>query len=158
LNVEGEHQREQRQRWKSKWVVQVSPLTPISANDQTAAPRDCNPATSFRGQPNVLVYRPVLAASGVEALQMVSNDVNVILLDLIMPEMDRFQLLRQLRESKPANGIPVLVLTSKDLTDDEKQLLNREAKAFFQKGLNWQEELLAQMRSVTSTRELSISE
>jgi DNA-binding response OmpR family regulator len=103
-------------------------------------------------------YRPLLAASGVEALEMVSKDVRVILLDLIMPEMDGFQLLRHLRGSKTASGIPVLVLTGKDLTDEEKQFLKREARAFFQKGLNWQEDLLAQVRSVTSGCELTVSE
>jgi CheY-like chemotaxis protein len=103
-------------------------------------------------------YRPVLAASGREALEMVSADVNVILLDLIMPEMDGFQLLRHLRESKTANRIPVLVLTGKDLSDQEKQLLKQEANAFFQKGRNWQDDLLAQMRSVTLIPELTVSE
>jgi CheY-like chemotaxis protein/anti-sigma regulatory factor (Ser/Thr protein kinase) len=103
-------------------------------------------------------YQPLLAASGVEALEMVSKDVRVILMDLIMPEMDGFQLLRNLRSSKTASGIPVLVLTGKDLTDEEKQLLKREARAFFQKGLNWQEDLLAEVRSVTSGCELTVSE
>ena len=53
--------------------------------------------------------------------------------------------------------LTVLVLTGKDLTDEEKQLLKREARAFFQKGLNWQEDLLAEVRSVTSGCELTVS-
>ena len=44
------------------------------------------------------------------------------------------------------------------LTDEEKQLLKREARAFFQKGLSWQEDLLAQVRSMTSGCELTVSE
>src|SRR6266403_1414420 len=91
-----------------------------------------------------------LCSLPVASKHLVSKDVRVILLDLIMPEMDGFQLLRNLRSSKTMSGIPVLVLTGKDLTDEEKQLLKREARAFFQKGLNWQEDLLAEVRSVTS--------
>ena len=88
---------------------------------------------------------------------MLSKDVNVILLDLIMPEMDGFQLLGHLRQSEALSRIPVLVLTGKDLTAEEKQLLKREANAFFQKGLNWQQDLLAQIKNVTSTCEVTVS-
>jgi len=45
---------------------------------------------------------------------------DVLLLDLLTPEVDGFEMLLRLRADKRAMNLPVLVVTGKDLTPDEK--------------------------------------
>jgi PAS domain S-box-containing protein len=92
-------------------------------------------------------YIPVLAANGKEALEALGQmSVSAILLDLIMPEMDGFELLLRMKEDPGWRNIPVLVLTAKDLTDDEIGMLRRETIGLFQKGREWKTQLLADLR------------
>jgi CheY-like chemotaxis protein len=63
-------------------------------------------------------YITVLAANGKEALEaLAQGSVSAVLLDLVMPEMDGFELLLRMKEDFALRNIPVLVLTAKDLTD-----------------------------------------
>jgi PAS domain S-box-containing protein len=92
-------------------------------------------------------YIPVLAANGKEALEALGQmSVSAILLDLIMPEMDGFELLLRMKEEPGLRNIPVLVLTAKDLTDNEIEMLRRETIGLFQKGREWKAQLLADLR------------
>jgi signal transduction histidine kinase/DNA-binding response OmpR family regulator len=92
-------------------------------------------------------YVPVLAANGKEALDALSRiPVSAMLLDLIMPEMDGFELLMRMKEDPGLRNIPVLVLTAKDLADNEIEMLRHETIGLFQKGREWKQELLADLR------------
>ncbi|HTE90471.1 MAG TPA: response regulator, partial [Terriglobales bacterium] len=65
-------------------------------------------------------YIPNPVASGKAALQRLSElHMDAILLDLAMPEMDGFEVLRRIKERPTLGNIPVLVLTGKDLTEAE---------------------------------------
>jgi PAS domain S-box-containing protein len=98
-------------------------------------------------------YLPVLAASGQEALDALTQiPINAILLDLIMPEMDGFQLLLRMRENPAWRHIPVLVLTAMELTDQEIEMLRRETIGLFQKGQDWKRQLLAELRRAVGAR------
>jgi len=91
-------------------------------------------------------YIPVLAASGKEALEALAHiSVSAILLDLIMPEMDGFELLLRMKEDPGLRNIPVLVLTAKDLTDNEIDMLRHETIGLFQKGREWKKQLLTDL-------------
>lgn len=50
---------------------------------------------------------------------------DLLVLDLLMPEMDGFEVLRQLRADKRAMNLPVLVVTGKDLSLDEKTYIKQ---------------------------------
>jgi CheY-like chemotaxis protein len=65
------------------------------------------------------------ATSGMEGLQQVAfRHPNLIILDLRMPEMDGFAVLRELRENPETQNIPVMVVTSETtLRDDEREQL-----------------------------------
>jgi signal transduction histidine kinase/CheY-like chemotaxis protein len=66
------------------------------------------------------------AGNGLEALALLKESVpDLILLDLIMPEMDGFTFLEQLRQSPKHGSVPVVVLTSKDLSKTEREMLER---------------------------------
>jgi PAS domain S-box-containing protein len=88
------------------------------------------------------------AANGKVALEQISREIPaMILLDLLMPVMDGFTFLRELRNEKHWRDIPVLVITSKDITLKDKQLLEENVVTIFQKGAFTHEELLDQVSS-----------
>src|SRR5262249_2960219 len=65
------------------------------------------------------------AANGRVALDaIVEEPPSLILLDLMMPEMDGFELIAELRQHPERRSIPVVVLTAKDLTPEERMYLN----------------------------------
>jgi CheY-like chemotaxis protein len=57
----------------------------------------------------------------------------VIVVDLMMPEVDGFELLDALRSNDGWREIPVLVLTAKDLTDEDRARLNIGIERILQK-------------------------
>jgi len=62
--------------------------------------------------------------------------------------MDGFQFLEALRRKPAKAGIPIVVLTAKDLTDDERKRLAGEAEKVLRKSLHSREELAAEIRRV----------
>jgi CheY-like chemotaxis protein len=48
----------------------------------------------------------------------------LVLLDLLMPEMDRFELVHVLRATEKWRNLPVVVITAKDLTHEDRHRLN----------------------------------
>jgi CheY-like chemotaxis protein len=64
-----------------------------------------------------------------------NNEPNLILLDLAMPEMDGFEFLTVLRNDGVHASIPVIVLTSKDLTVSERSQLTGRVEKIVQKGV-----------------------
>ena len=97
-------------------------------------------------------YVPLLARSGGEGLDLLAKTaVDAMVLDLIMPEMNGFEMLRKVKDNPKTRDLPVFVLTAKDLTPADKDFLFLATQGFFRKGEFWKEELLAQLRNVTST-------
>jgi CheY-like chemotaxis protein len=83
------------------------------------------------------------AANGRAALDMLGGRAPaLILLDLMMPDMDGFQFVEELRKKPEWREIPVVVVTSKDLTADERNWLNTRVEMVLQKGSYSSEELL----------------
>ncbi|MEM8777460.1 MAG: response regulator [Cyanobacteria bacterium P01_G01_bin.49] len=75
------------------------------------------------------------AENGLQALEMMANySPALIVTDLMMPEMDGFELIERLREHPQWNLVPVIVLTAKDLTQNESDRLNVSVQRVFQKG------------------------
>jgi CheY-like chemotaxis protein len=73
----------------------------------------------------------------------VEHRPDAIILDLMMPGMTGFDVVRRLREDPHAHHIPILILTAKDLTADERAALNRHVQAIAPKG--GREELLREL-------------
>ncbi|HLF28774.1 MAG TPA: pyridoxal-phosphate dependent enzyme [Anaerolineae bacterium] len=75
------------------------------------------------------------AANGREALAMAATArPDLILLDLMMPEMDGFAVLEALKRNDALREIPVIVVTAKELTVQERQRLAGQAESLLQKG------------------------
>ena len=89
-------------------------------------------------------YEVVEATGGQEAIEMVGQiNPHVIILDLMMPDVDGFAVLEAVKSDKATRSIPIIVVTAKDLTQEERDILNRGVEALLQKGLFEQRELLA---------------
>ncbi|MCA9520471.1 MAG: response regulator, partial [Myxococcales bacterium] len=93
--------------------------------------------------------RLLQAANGVEALERIREErPNLILLDLMMPEMDGFEFLRELRKDPASRQIPVIVVTAMELTERELRYLERHARAVLQKGAYARDDLLGEVRDL----------
>ncbi len=91
----------------------------------------------------------VEAGNGREALdQIAERKPDLIFLDLMMPVMDGFEFIKELRAHREYRSIPVVVVTAKDLTPEERQWLNGGVYRVFRKGSFSREELLQQAREI----------
>lgn len=89
----------------------------------------------------------LLAENGLAALELLAlHRPDLLLLDLMMPELDGLELARRMREHPEWRHIPVIVLTAKDLTAPERAQLARHADAIFQKGNYHRQELIAEIQ------------
>ena len=96
-------------------------------------------------------YETESVQSGAKALEVLcSRAVGAVLLDLLMPDMDGFQVLRHIRQNATLKDLPIFVVTAKTLTEEEVALLRRDTQALFQKSGSWQQLLLAEVSRVVS--------
>ena len=70
---------------------------------------------------------------------------DLILLDLMMPEMDGFAVLDALKTDKELSKIPVIVVTAKELTAIEKQRLSGKVQSLMQKGVFSDQDIVDKM-------------
>ena len=89
------------------------------------------------------------ATDGQDALDSIRHDPpSLILLDLVMPVMDGFDFLHHLRAEPAWASIPVVVLTAKDLTEHEWQILHGQVDRIVPKGSTSLPMLAAELRSL----------
>lgn len=96
-------------------------------------------------------------ANGQQALDHVLQQrPGLILLDLMMPDMDGFEFLAEMRQRPELQSIPVIVVTAKDLTAEDRLFLNGSlmlsgcVRRIFQKGHFNREELLREVHALVS--------
>ncbi|MEG4309510.1 MULTISPECIES: response regulator [unclassified Microcoleus] len=77
---------------------------------------------------------------------------HLILLDLMLPEMDGFELIGEIRKSHSGDPIPIVVITGKNLTPTESQQLNGYVERVLQKGVYSCDTLLRDVRSIVNDR------
>ncbi|MCV6639282.1 response regulator [Candidatus Albibeggiatoa sp. nov. NOAA] len=98
-------------------------------------------------------WQVCLAENGRAGLQQVEQEQpDLILTDLMMPEMDGFEFLHHLRARDEWRDIPVVVLTAKDLSKEERQALDNAAQNTFIKGAYDKEQLLFKINTLLSNR------
>ncbi len=103
-------------------------------------------------------YETQAVRSGKRALEVLANKtVGAILLDLLMPGMDGFEVIRHVRREATLKELPILVMTGKSLTEQEVGLLNLETQALLQKNGSWQQQLIIEVRRVIGGRRLAKS-
>jgi signal transduction histidine kinase/CheY-like chemotaxis protein/ligand-binding sensor domain-containing protein len=89
------------------------------------------------------------AENGRIGLERLTESIpDLILLDLMMPEMDGFAFMQELRVRQDCRNVPVIVITAKDLSTEDRRRLNGEVDRILQKGALSTDELLAEIRSL----------
>ncbi|MGI9450717.1 MAG: response regulator [Geminicoccaceae bacterium] len=98
-------------------------------------------------------YRVAEAENGLEAIAALEQiSPAVILLDLMMPGMDGFEVLERLRHVPAWQDIPVIIVTAKDLTPDDLEWLNGHILKVFQKGAYDRRELIGTVSRMMQQR------
>jgi len=98
---------------------------------------------------NAAGYDTRCVQSGAQALEILrSSVVGGIVIDLLMPGMDGFQVIRHIRQQEKLRALPIFVVTAKTLTPQEIDLLRRQTQALFQKGGSWREQIVAEINRV----------
>lgn len=91
-------------------------------------------------------YQILEAENGREGLELIRRErPDLILLDLMMPEIDGFGVLEILQTDEELQDIPVIVVTAKELTADERARLSGHIQALLQKGMFTDDELLREI-------------
>ncbi|HYI65767.1 MAG TPA: response regulator [Candidatus Limnocylindrales bacterium] len=79
-------------------------------------------------------FEVVTAASGREGLELAGErQPDLVICDLIMPEMDGFEVVNRLAESDMPKDVPILILTGQDLTPADRERLNGKVAAVMAK-------------------------
>jgi signal transduction histidine kinase/CheY-like chemotaxis protein len=86
---------------------------------------------------------------GLESIARAAPDL--VVLDLMMPEMDGFEFVSELRKTEAGRRIPVVVVTAKEITAEDRQRLNGQVRRIFHKGSFSREELTAELRRALET-------
>ena len=77
-------------------------------------------------------YQVSTAPNGATALEMVASDPpDVILLDVMMPGLDGFEVAQRIRQEEASKGIPVVMVTALRATEDRVRALEAGANDFF---------------------------
>ncbi len=97
-------------------------------------------------------WKVLEADNGRTALEVLEGEVpNVILLDLMMPVLDGFGFLIELRKRPEWKQIPVVVLTGADLSVEERNQLGGQVELLIEKGARTREELEAEIRALVAS-------
>ena len=89
------------------------------------------------------------AKNGKEALRIIRRESpDLIILDLMMPELDGFGVLDALKADPETEGIPVIVSTAKELSREEKERLKGQIQALLQKGDFMSDEFLDEVHTI----------
>jgi CheY-like chemotaxis protein len=74
-------------------------------------------------------------------------------LDLMMPEMDGFEFVSELRRLEGGRHLPVVVVTAKEVTAEDRARLSGEVSRILHKGAFSREELVAELRRTLASRD-----
>lgn len=152
--------RPQREREETKEIVAQRRV--LAAEPSTALPEvkkvvlvEDNPMDARLISRILQTSRPLVIKQvqvGREAIKVIKEEEpHLIVLDLIIPDMSGFQILEELKRDKKLDAIPVIVITSKELTEAERQLLiSNHVSSMWQKGKLDREKLVAHIKSQLS--------
>lgn len=96
-------------------------------------------------------WASVQAINGRDALEKIQIHIpSIILLDLMMPEMDGFALIHELQKNSAWRDIPIIIVSAKELSTDERALLEKHAQNILQKGAYTRQELIDAISAETN--------
>lgn len=100
----------------------------------------------LQSQGDYLIFE---AGNGIEGLELIQRELpDLIILDLMMPEMDGFAVLDSLKSNPLTVEIPIIVSTAKELTNEEKTRLKGQIQVVLQKGDFMSDEFLEEVKAL----------
>ncbi len=103
-------------------------------------------------------WQATIAGNGRIGLDKLANGIpDIILLDLMMPEMDGLEFLSTMRENPEWHSIPVIAVTAKTLTEADKKQLNEQTQKILAKGNYSKEDLVEHIQEVLKSSKESSS-
>ncbi|MBA3945123.1 MAG: response regulator [Herpetosiphonaceae bacterium] len=88
----------------------------------------------------------VTCPNGIDALQWLQDHTpDLITLDLMMPGMDGFTVLEEIKHRETLHAVPVLIITAKEITPEDRRRLNSRIAAIIEKGPSERNELLREV-------------
>jgi len=102
--------------------------------------------SSYLGELGITIQT---SASGLEALDMLTNshEIDLVLMDMMMPEMDGFETIERMRSNPLINKLPVISVTAKAMIGDREKCLEAGASEYVSKPVNIKE-LLEKMAAL----------
>ncbi|MGN8058856.1 response regulator [Pedobacter sp. 22163] len=108
---------------------------------------------------NIFALKAVLKAKGFDCLSAVSaqegfavmekhDNVAIVLMDMMMPDMDGYQAIAAMKKSAKMQNIPVLAVTAQAMVGDKERCLSAGASGYVSKPINV-DELLMQIENFT---------
>ena len=127
--------REQLQSVISRYVKAAD--TVMIVEDDTATQEVTSKALSAMG------IETIIANNGKEALDILNSQwPDLLLLDLMMPVMDGFEFLKHFRKFENADTLPVIVVTAKDLTAEDRETLHNNVAGIIEKEEDYIKDLI----------------
>lgn len=91
-------------------------------------------------------YRVAATTDSTQAVDwIVTEQPQAVLLDIMMPQVDGMEILRQIRNIPALDNLPIIMLTAKTYDYDKKLAMDLGANGFINKQANWSERLLEQL-------------
>jgi len=89
----------------------------------------------------------ISATSGQSAIEIIENnrDLSIVLMDIMMPDMDGYETMREIRLSPEFRTLPIIALTAKAMKGDREKCLDAGASDYIAKPVNT-DQLLSLMR------------
>ena len=98
-------------------------------------------------------YEVLKVYGGSEAIETaISQSPDLIILDMMMPKVDGFQVIRRLTDDPRTCDIPIVICTALDLTDEDRSRLNGQIQSVIRKTGHVKEELLAAIKRIERLR------
>jgi CheY-like chemotaxis protein/anti-sigma regulatory factor (Ser/Thr protein kinase) len=98
-------------------------------------------------------FSVILAAGGQQAIELAtSSKPDVVMLDLLMPDVNGFEVVEALSKAEATRSIPIIVLTAKHLSESDVALLRGHVSTIIRRGSTGSVELLAQLQAVLKKR------
>jgi CheY-like chemotaxis protein len=98
-------------------------------------------------------YEVLKVYGGSEAIETaISQSPDLIILDMMMPQVDGFQVIRRLTDDPRTQNIPIVICTALDFTDEDRDRLNGQIQSVILKTGNVKTELLAAIKRIERLR------
>lgn len=98
-------------------------------------------------------FEVLKAINGIQALEWLEkkyDQIDLILLDIVMPGMDGFETLEKIKKDERFKKIPVVVSTNLDNSEDKAQAMDLGARDYFVKSQHTPSELVAEAETIIS--------